>query len=75
MLVLQRKAGQAIQIGEDIRIVVLAVSGEQVRLGIEAPRHVRVLRDELIEDVRAENERAAAAVSAVSSGGPWLGLR
>ncbi len=63
MLVLQRKAGQGIKIGEDVEVVVLAVSGDHVRLGIEAPRSIRVLRYELLEDVQAENQRAAATAT------------
>ena len=76
MLVLQRKAGQGIKIGEDIQVVVLSVHGEHVRLGITAPRHVRVLRYELLQDVQAENEAAAAAATATAPpAGPWLTLR
>jgi carbon storage regulator CsrA len=47
MLVLTRKANQQIQIGENVVITVLAVKGNSVRLGIEAPREVRVVRGEL----------------------------
>jgi carbon storage regulator len=65
MLILQRKAGQAIRIGDTIEIVVLAVSGDNVRLGIEAPREVRVLRHELVEEVEAVNRDAAAAAQSV----------
>ena len=63
MLILQRRAGQAIQIGDDIQIVVLEVSGESVRLGIDAPRSIRVLRDELLEELQAENRRAAQSAA------------
>ena len=61
MLVLQRKTGQSIRIGEDIEIVVLEVSGDHVRLGIAAPREIRVLRQELLTEIRDENRRAAAS--------------
>ena len=61
MLVLQRRIGQSIKIGDEIEVVVLEVSGDHVRLGIEAPREVRVLRNELLEAVQAENRRAAAS--------------
>ena len=47
MLVLTRKANQKIQIGERITVTVVEVRGRYVRLGIEAPREVRVLRNEL----------------------------
>lgn len=61
MLVLTRRPGEALTIGEDIRIVVLAIEGERVRLGIEAPRTILVLRQELIEAIREANQQAAAA--------------
>jgi carbon storage regulator len=63
MLVLSRKAEQRIRIGDDIEVTVLAVEGDHVKLGICAPRHITVLRHELLEDVQAENRRAAAAVA------------
>ena len=49
MLVLTRKTNQAIVIGEDVRIVVVAIERDQVRLGIEAPREVAVDRSEVRE--------------------------
>jgi carbon storage regulator len=49
MLVLSRKPLQSIMIGPDIRITVVKVERNQVRIGIEAPRDVTILRDELIE--------------------------
>ncbi|WP_165246490.1 carbon storage regulator CsrA [Paludisphaera soli] len=50
MLVLSRKAMQSVMIGSDIRITVVRVEGNQVRIGIEAPQDVRILRGELLED-------------------------
>jgi carbon storage regulator CsrA len=47
MLVLTRKLGQKVVIGQDITVTILAVMGNKVRLGIEAPDHIRVLRSEL----------------------------
>jgi carbon storage regulator len=49
MLVLTRKIDQKIQIGNDITITVIQVKGRYVRLGIEAPTHVRILRSELTQ--------------------------
>jgi carbon storage regulator len=49
MLVLSRKSMQSVTIGSDIRITVIRVEGNQVRIGIEAPRDVRILRDELVD--------------------------
>ncbi|MDR3619750.1 MAG: carbon storage regulator [Paludisphaera borealis] len=49
MLVLSRKSMQSVTIGSDIRITVIRLEGNQVRIGIEAPRDVRILRDELVD--------------------------
>ena len=49
MLFLTRKIGEVIHIGSDINITVLDIRGKQVRLGIEAPKDVKILRDELKE--------------------------
>lgn len=58
MLVLTRKVNQSIVIGDGIEVVVLEVRGEQVRLGIKAPRDVAVHRKEVFEQILAENEAA-----------------
>jgi len=58
MLILTRKKDEAIRIGEDIRIVLVQIKGGQVRLGIECPSTMRVLREELYEAVRKENLNA-----------------
>lgn len=59
MLVLTRKAGESIVIGNDVRVTVLEMQGRQIRLGIEAPADVSVHRGEVYERIREENERAA----------------
>jgi carbon storage regulator len=58
MLVLTRKPGQSIMIGDGVEVQVLSVAGEKVRLGITAPRDVSIFRDEVYN--RIENESAAA---------------
>jgi carbon storage regulator len=50
MLVLSRKQNERIRVGESVVVTVVRVSGDKVRIGIEAPPHVRVLRDELEDD-------------------------
>ena len=60
MLVLARKVGQSIVISENIELLVIEVRGDQVRLGIEAPRSIPVHRKELLEQIRSENVRAVA---------------
>lgn len=59
MLVLTRKVNQSIVIGDDIEVVVLEVRGEQIRLGIKAPRDVVVHRKEIYEQIQEENQAAA----------------
>ncbi len=59
MLVLTRKPGQSIMIGDEIEIQVLSVAGEKVRLGITAPREVGIFRHEVYE--RIESEGAASS--------------
>jgi carbon storage regulator len=61
MLSLARRSGQKIRIGEDIVVVVREIRGRQVKIGIEAPPHVRVLRDEIYQELSAANRSAAAA--------------
>ncbi|MBX5492393.1 MAG: carbon storage regulator CsrA [Chloroflexi bacterium] len=58
MLVLSRRPGESILIGDNIAIVVIDTDGGQVRLGVQAPRDVPVLRSELLAQVEAENRRA-----------------
>jgi carbon storage regulator len=58
MMILTRRAGQALRIGDDIEVTVMAVNGSQVRIGISAPRQVAVDRGEIAE--RKRRERAAS---------------
>ena len=58
MLVLSRKVGESIMIGDDIKVKVIAVDGDQVKLGIEAPRSVKVDRQEVFEAIQQENRDA-----------------
>ncbi len=61
MLVLSRKPGEQLRIGTDVTVTLLEVSGNRVRLGIEAPRQVAVLRDELQDVSAPARPRTAAA--------------
>ena len=58
MLVLTRRVGETLILGTDIRVTVLAVSGTQVRIGIEAPREVPVHREEVAQRIRGEGAQA-----------------
>jgi len=66
MLVLTRKANQSIMIGDDIEVSILAVMGEKVRLGIQAPRDVPVFRQEVYLEIQEERGGEASA----RDGGP-----
>ncbi len=59
MLVLTRKSGESIRIGDDVRIVLLDIKEHQVRLGIEAPHDVPIHREELYLKIQKENVKAA----------------
>jgi carbon storage regulator len=61
MLMMTRRAGQKIIVGDDVTIEVVEVAGNTVRIGVNAPRSVPVYREEIWTAVRAENEAAAAA--------------
>ena len=63
MLVLSRKLNQSIMIGDDVRIVVVAVDRDTVKLGIEAPRTIPVHRSEVYEEIQRTNRAAAGEPS------------
>jgi len=65
MLVLTRKKGEVIKIGDDIEITIVAAKGEQVKIGISAPKNVEIYRKEVYEEIMAENQQASADVAAV----------
>lgn len=54
MLILTRRVGEVLMIGDDVQIAVLGVKGNQVRIGVEAPRDVAVHREEIYRRVQAE---------------------
>ncbi len=64
MLVLGRRTGENIRIGDDIKVIVLEVRGGQIKLGIEAPLHIQVHREEIYERIQRQNDRAAATAPA-----------
>ncbi|WP_107942113.1 carbon storage regulator CsrA [Metasolibacillus fluoroglycofenilyticus] len=65
MLVLSRKTGESIMIGDQIEVKVLSVDGDQVKLGIVAPKSVKVHRSEVFESIQEQNKEALATPSDV----------
>ena len=65
MLILTRRPGERVVIGDEILVTVMGVSGHTVRLGIAAPEGVPIYREEIWEAVREENRAAAAAAADV----------
>lgn len=61
MLVLTRKKGESIMIGDTIEVKIIAVEGDQVKLGIDAPRSVKVHRSEVYKAIQEENKAALNA--------------
>ena len=72
MLVLTRKLGEGIAIGTGIRVVVLGIRGNQVRLGIEAPQQTEIYRDEIYTKIVSENRLAAEGMSGEAALPPSL---
>ena len=60
MLALSRKANESIMIGNDIQITILEVKGEQVKLGISAPKSVPIYREEVYAQIKESNREAAS---------------
>lgn len=75
MLVLRRKAGEAIVLNGVIKIYVLAVEGERVKLGIDAPPDVVIVRQELLEDMSSENHLATNSYRASAKLAPRPSLQ
>jgi carbon storage regulator len=74
MLVLSRKAGESIVIGDSITVNVLEIRGDLIRIGIDAPRSVKVHRREVYEAIEMANKEAAtASVDAISDFAQALG--
>ncbi|TGN10171.1 carbon storage regulator CsrA [Leptospira ilyithenensis] len=59
MLVLARRSNQSIMIGDDIEIVIVDIKGDQVKIGVKAPKNVSVHRAEVYKEIQEENKKAA----------------
>ena len=64
MLILTRRVGESLMIGDDITVIALGVKGNQVRVGIDAPKTVAVHREEIYERIKAEHDTAEVASDA-----------
>jgi carbon storage regulator len=64
MLVLSRKIGESIMIGDDIEIVVLSTEGDTVKIGVRAPKSVEIFRKELYDTIKLENQEAIYNIKA-----------
>ncbi|HUI29788.1 MAG TPA: carbon storage regulator CsrA [Candidatus Acidoferrales bacterium] len=62
MLVLTRKLGEAIKIGDKVKVVVVSIDGTSVKLGIEAPEEIPVHREEIYKKIAAENVAASSEI-------------
>lgn len=61
MLVLSRKKGESIMIGDNVEIKIISIDGDQVKLGIVAPKSVKVHRSEVFEAIQEQNKEAMSA--------------
>ena len=59
MLILSRKIDEKIMIGDDISVSIIEIRGDQVRIGVDAPKKVKVYRQEVFDAIKAENKAAA----------------
>ena len=61
MLILSRRPGESIHIGDDIKVTILDIKGRQVKIGIDVPEHICVYRDEVYKKIQEENLQAILA--------------
>ncbi|MBF0382465.1 MAG: carbon storage regulator CsrA [Magnetococcales bacterium] len=63
MLILTRRIGESLNIGDEIKITLLGIKGNQVRIGIDAPKHVEVHREEIYDKIKRETRKANTKIS------------
>ncbi|MBT2643575.1 carbon storage regulator CsrA [Bacillus sp. ISL-41] len=65
MLVLTRKNGETIKIGDDIEITIVSAKNDQVKIGIKAPKNVEIFRKEILDQIQSENKQASKDISSL----------
>jgi len=63
MLILSRKTNEKIMIGDDISVSIIEIRGDQVRIGVDAPKVIKVFRQEVFDAIKAENKAAAQSTA------------
>jgi len=78
MLILTRKPGESLYIGDDVKVTIVEIKGNQIRVGIDAPADLRIYREEIYKQILEENKSAAEAVMSGSAleqlSGTWKGV-
>lgn len=67
MLILTRKTNEKIKIGNEITLSIIEIKGEQVKIGVEAPKEVKVFRQEVFNAIQNENRAAATSQESISA--------
>ena len=67
MLILSRKVDEKIKIGNDISIQIIGIAGDQVKIGVDAPKSVKVFRQEVYDDIQRQNREAALGSTALDA--------
>ena len=58
MLILSRRPGESVHLGDDIKITILSIKGQQIKIGLDVPEHMPVYREELYQKVQSQNASA-----------------
>ena len=65
MLILSRKVNEKVMIGDEITVSIIEIRGDQIRLGIDAPKNVKVFRQEVFDAIMAENKAASESAAVI----------